>query len=146
MKNLRVCEEEERKVRRDALVRMKDIARNIGLSTVTISKVLRGHSDISEKHHALPDGAVLLPAPPKQPPDWRVVRCDGSEGSSGSFSFRKRAAAEAKTLYAEPGSYWENGYFESVIAQLWDEFQNGETICSTKGVRVFADLWRVHCT
>ena len=32
-----------------APVRMKDIARDLGLSTVTISKVLRGHSDISEE-------------------------------------------------------------------------------------------------
>lgn len=32
-----------------APVRMKDIARDMGLSTVTISKVLRGHSDISEE-------------------------------------------------------------------------------------------------
>ncbi len=30
-------------------VRMKDIAREMGLSTVTISKVLRGHSDISDE-------------------------------------------------------------------------------------------------
>ncbi len=30
-------------------VRMKDIAHDMGLSTVTISKVLRGHSDISEE-------------------------------------------------------------------------------------------------
>jgi LacI family transcriptional regulator len=30
-------------------VRMKDIARDMGLSTVTISKVLRGHSDISDE-------------------------------------------------------------------------------------------------
>jgi Transcriptional regulators len=30
-------------------VRMKDIAMDMGLSTVTISKVLRGHSDISEE-------------------------------------------------------------------------------------------------
>ena len=28
---------------------MKDIARDLGLSTVTISKVLRGHSDIGEE-------------------------------------------------------------------------------------------------
>ena len=32
-----------------APVRMKDIARDMGLSTVTISKVLRGHSDISDE-------------------------------------------------------------------------------------------------
>lgn len=37
------------KIRAGAPVRMKDIARDMGLSTVTISKVLRGHSDISEE-------------------------------------------------------------------------------------------------
>lgn len=36
-------------VRAGAPVRMKDIAHDMGLSTVTISKVLRGHSDISEE-------------------------------------------------------------------------------------------------
>ena len=41
--------EEERKSRRTTPVRLKDIARDMGLSTVTISKVLRGHSDISEE-------------------------------------------------------------------------------------------------
>ncbi|HUA98704.1 MAG TPA: LacI family DNA-binding transcriptional regulator [Terracidiphilus sp.] len=39
----------QRKTGKDAPVRMKDIARDMGLSTVTISKVLRGHSDISEQ-------------------------------------------------------------------------------------------------
>ena len=37
------------RLRAGAPVRMKDIARDMGLSTVTISKVLRGHSDISEE-------------------------------------------------------------------------------------------------
>jgi LacI family transcriptional regulator len=41
--------EEQRKARKGAAVRMKDIARDLGLSTVTISKALRGHPDISEK-------------------------------------------------------------------------------------------------
>ena len=40
--------QEERKNRKSTPVRLKDIARDMGLSTVTISKVLRGHSDISE--------------------------------------------------------------------------------------------------
>jgi LacI family transcriptional regulator len=35
--------------RRATPVRMKDIARDLGLSTVTISKVLRGHPDIGEE-------------------------------------------------------------------------------------------------
>lgn len=34
---------------RAAVVRMKDIARDLGLSTVTVSKVMRGHPDISEQ-------------------------------------------------------------------------------------------------
>ncbi|MGH9604271.1 MAG: LacI family DNA-binding transcriptional regulator [Terracidiphilus sp.] len=37
----------QQKSRKGAPVRMKDIARDMGLSTVTVSKVLRGHSDIS---------------------------------------------------------------------------------------------------
>jgi len=35
--------------RAGAPVRMKDIAQDMGLSTVTISKVLRGHPDIGEE-------------------------------------------------------------------------------------------------
>ena len=41
--------EKKPKLRTNGPVRMKDIARDMGLSTVTISKVLRGHSDISEE-------------------------------------------------------------------------------------------------
>jgi LacI family transcriptional regulator len=40
---------EKREVRQSTHVRLKDIARDMGLSTVTISKVLRGHPDISEE-------------------------------------------------------------------------------------------------
>ncbi len=40
---------DERKVRKSTPVRLKDIANDMGLSTVTISKVLRGHSDISDE-------------------------------------------------------------------------------------------------
>ncbi len=42
-------EQEPRRTGRTTAVRMKDIARDLGLSTVTISKVLRGHSDIGEE-------------------------------------------------------------------------------------------------
>jgi len=38
-----------RSTRKDSPVRLKDIARDLSLSTVTISKVLRGHSDIGEE-------------------------------------------------------------------------------------------------
>ena len=39
----------ERRERKATPVRLKDIAQDLGLSTVTISKVLRDHSDISEE-------------------------------------------------------------------------------------------------
>ncbi|MDR3745767.1 MAG: LacI family DNA-binding transcriptional regulator [Acidobacteriaceae bacterium] len=41
--------QERQKVRKNTPVRMKDIAQDLGLSTVTISKVLRGHSDIGDE-------------------------------------------------------------------------------------------------
>lgn len=40
--------EKQGRVRKGTPVRMKDIARDLGLSTVTISKALRGHPDISD--------------------------------------------------------------------------------------------------
>lgn len=49
MKRSKGGKEEERKNRKGTPVRLKDIARDMGLSTVTISKVLRGHSDIGEE-------------------------------------------------------------------------------------------------
>jgi LacI family transcriptional regulator len=49
MKRSSSGKQEERKNRKSTPVRLKDIARDMGLSTVTISKVLRGHSDISEE-------------------------------------------------------------------------------------------------
>jgi LacI family transcriptional regulator len=49
MKRPSRSKQDERKNRKSAPVRLKDIARDMGLSTVTISKVLRGHSDISEE-------------------------------------------------------------------------------------------------
>ncbi|MGA2889835.1 MAG: LacI family DNA-binding transcriptional regulator [Terracidiphilus sp.] len=48
MKESRGVKDKRWKIRKDAPVRMKDIARDMGLSTVSISKALRGHPDISE--------------------------------------------------------------------------------------------------
>ncbi len=50
----------------------------------------------------------------------------------------------AKTAYIEPGSPWENGYFESFNSKLRDEFLNGEIFYSMKEIRVLAERWRVH--
>lgn len=49
MDKLRNSKEKQTGMRAGGPVRMKDIAQDMGLSTVTISKVLRGHSDISEE-------------------------------------------------------------------------------------------------
>jgi LacI family transcriptional regulator len=49
MKTGRDGGEQQPKAHQGAPVRMKDIARDLGLSTVTISKALRGHPDISER-------------------------------------------------------------------------------------------------
>src|SRR5665213_2433174 len=49
MTKSRVRKQNRPRLHATAPVRMKDIAREMGLSTVTISKVLRGHSDISEE-------------------------------------------------------------------------------------------------
>jgi LacI family transcriptional regulator len=48
MKNLPAGGNPQQKARKGTPVRMKDIARGMGLSTVTISKALRGHPDIAE--------------------------------------------------------------------------------------------------
>jgi hypothetical protein len=50
----------------------------------------------------------------------------------------------AKTLYIEPGSPWENGYYESFNSKLRDEFLNGEIFYSMKEIRMLAERWRVH--
>jgi len=48
MKNSPASANQQGKTGKAAQVRMKDIARDMGLSTVTISKALRGHPDIAE--------------------------------------------------------------------------------------------------
>jgi putative transposase len=50
----------------------------------------------------------------------------------------------AKALSIEPGSPWENGYWESFNSKLRDEFLNGEIFYSLKDVQVLAERWRVH--
>ena len=54
------------------------------------------------------------------------------------------ANTEAKTLYIEPGSPWENVYCESFNSKLRDEFLNGEIFYSIQELRVLAERWCVH--
>lgn len=49
MKKQPSADEKARKRSKQVAVRMKDIAQDMGLSTVTISKALRGHPDIAEQ-------------------------------------------------------------------------------------------------
>jgi putative transposase len=50
----------------------------------------------------------------------------------------------AKTLYIEPRSPWDNGYYESFNSKLRDEFLNGEISYSIEEVRLLAERWHVH--
>lgn len=47
------------------------------------------------------------------------------------------------TLYIEPGSFWENGYCESVNGKLQDESLNGEIFFSLREAQVAIEKWRV---
>jgi putative transposase len=46
------------------------------------------------------------------------------------------------TLYIKPGSPWENGYVESYIRKLRDEFLNGEILDTLMEARVLIEGWR----
>ena len=50
----------------------------------------------------------------------------------------------AKTLFIEPGSPWENGYWESFNGKLRDELLNGEIFYSLKEAAVVIEQWRKH--
>ena len=54
------------------------------------------------------------------------------------------SAVEAKALYIEPGSPWENGYCESFNGKLQDECLKGEIFYSLKEAQVVIEQWRVH--
>ena len=93
-------------------------------------------------------------------PDTRPLRCPPGtltchQITSFPFSTRSRQFVTkklrrwlgntgAKTFHIEPGSPWENGYCESFISNLRDEFLNGEIFYSFKDLRVLAERWRVH--
>src|ERR1019366_8335534 len=47
------------------------------------------------------------------------------------------------TLYIEPGSPWENGYWESFNGKMRDEFLNGEIFYSLKEAQTLTERWRV---
>ena len=52
----------------------------------------------------------------------------------------------AKTAYIEPGSPWENGYWESFNGRFRDELLNGEIFYSLREAQIIIDKWRKHYT
>jgi len=51
---------------------------------------------------------------------------------------------DAKTLFIEPGSPWENGYDESFNGKLRDELLSREIFLSLKKAKILVDAWRWH--
>tara|TARA_Y100000294_G_scaffold135793_1_gene128581 strand:+ start:213 stop:674 length:462 start_codon:yes stop_codon:yes gene_type:complete len=47
-----------------------------------------------------------------------------------------------KTLFIEPGSPWENGYVESFIGKMRDEFLNQERFDTLEEAKVLIERWR----
>jgi hypothetical protein len=47
-----------------------------------------------------------------------------------------------QTPFIEPGSPWENGYVESFIGRLQDEFLNGEILYTLKEAKGPMERWR----
>jgi transposase InsO family protein len=45
-------------------------------------------------------------------------------------------------LFIEPGSPWENGYFESYTRKFRDEFLNGEVLDTLMEAVVLVEAWR----
>jgi len=54
------------------------------------------------------------------------------------------AAVGAKTAVIEPGSPWENGYFESVNAHFRDELSNSELFYTLREAHILIEKWRRH--
>jgi hypothetical protein len=50
-----------------------------------------------------------------------------------------------QTVFIEPGSPWQNAWFESVNGRLRDEFLNGWPFDSLLGVQVLAEDRRIDC-
>ena len=53
------------------------------------------------------------------------------------------SAVGATTLFIEPGSPWENGYYESFNGKLRDEHQNGEIFYTLTEAQVLIENWRL---
>jgi putative transposase len=51
---------------------------------------------------------------------------------------------EAKTLFIEPSSPWENGYCDSFNGKLCDELLNGEIFYNLREAQIVIEQWPKH--
>ena len=72
------------------------------------------------------------------------VRSDNGPELVAEAVRRWIAAIEARTVFIEPGSPWENGYIESFNARLRDEFLNSEIFYTLKEAQILIEAWRRH--
>lgn len=56
----------------------------------------------------------------------------------------RMTAVGAKTAYIEPGSPWENGYYESLNAGSRSQLLNGEIFYSLPEAEIMVEQWRIH--
>jgi len=70
------------------------------------------------------------------------IRSDNSPEFTARAIRRWLSRLEAKTLFIEPGSPWENGYIESFNRKLRDELLNREIFTILEEARVLIEQWR----
>lgn len=86
---------------------------------------------------ALTDLFILCGAP-------RFIRSDNGPDFVALADRDWIAAVGAKTAYIEPGSPWENGFYESFNGRMRDELLNGEIFYSLREAQIFIKEWRKH--
>lgn len=72
------------------------------------------------------------------------IRSDNGPEMVAKKLRRWLARVGAKTIYITPGSPWENGYCESFIAKLRNEFLNGEIFYTLREAQVVIEQRRQH--
>lgn len=70
------------------------------------------------------------------------IRSDNGPEFAAKAVCKWLAVMNAKTLYIEPGSPWENGYNESFNGKLRDECLNTELFYSLREAQIIIENWR----
>lgn len=70
------------------------------------------------------------------------IRSDDGADFAANVVREWLARIGVKTLYIEPGSPWENGYFESFNGKLRDELLNGEIVYTLREAQILIARWR----